>query len=668
MASATKLEDSQATFLGRVDSSLNPSAIPEGRSLWGVNVTFRGGMPITRPGMATRFNFPCGQPQGMTMFRPTGGLMHMVVVVGGYVYVASDPFEEYRRLEGIRFYAKSKFVSFADCLQTSDYDDSGFLQTLPVPKRVLIMQDGNTKAAFWDGGEGRHLNPAPSQVFDPDSGEIITQPGKDETKIGLWMAWAGNRLWVSRGPDVYASDLGNPLKFTESTYIAEGRKFTLPEAVTGMIQPSSGQPLIIFGENTISFLQANILDRTQWLSDPNFQRTEYGIGCVAPRSIMNKLGLVWWYSPSGWTNLNYAMQSFNDSRVRYFDKAMSWSKRNLSVDKSGICAGEIEDYTLVSVPSGDRWNRHTWVFDDFQDNPGWDGVWMGVRPVQWAKANIRGTERIFCLSRDVDGVNRVWEAMQPHRADNGEPISCFLATRYYNFGNGLNKRFQHAELFFREVEGDTELTVWSQSPRGPARMAANVRFLAKRGSVSSEDTLEASEAIQTLTGQFREIKTRQADVSIQDACGVCRVEASRSVGIDREFGLVMAWTGVLGVDQLRVYANGGMDNTFEGECVDDDADEIGINSTGCAGEETPYPWYVASAEEAVSCPTEGQGSSTTVTAVNFSMVSERDAIRKAEGKARLLALGLLNCDPESSALIDSEGNALIDEEENTLIG
>lgn len=661
------VEEVQQAFTRRVESSINPSFMPEDASTWAVNVTFRGGTPQTRPGNASIFNFPCGQPQGMTMFRPTGGLLHMVVAVAGDVYVAPEPFDNYRKLENVRFYERSKFVAFADCLQSTTYDEAGVIQPLAVPRRVLVMQDGNTKPAFWDGGTDRHLDPTPSQVFDDDSGEIITQPGRDETRIGLWMAWAGNRLWVSRGPDIWASDIGNPLKFTETTYIAESRKFTMPENVTGMIQPSSGQPLIVFGENTLSFLRANVLDRTQWLDDPNFQQTEYGIGCVAPRSIINKLGLVWWYSPNGWTNLNFAMQSFNDSRVRYFDKQMGWSKRNLSVDKTGICAGETEDYTFISVPSGDKWNRHTWVWDDYQDNPGWDGVWMGNRPVQWAKGVVNGTERIFCLSYDNDGVNRVWEAMQPVRMDNQTPISCLLSTRYYNMGSGLNKRFSHAELFLREVSNDTELTAWATSPSGPAQKAMNVLLKAKRGQLSLDTTIGPSNPLQTLSRQFRELKSGELQQADAKTYGVCTIENNRTPIIDKAFGMTLAWTGNLAIDLLRVYGIAGSDNRFVGACEGDDAEEYAIRVDGGAmGEDNPYPYYTSEQSLELGC-SRGDGEPVSVTATAFSMVSQRDADRLAYLRAYRTAQGLLEC-IDDAALLDELDEALLDSEDNVLTG
>ena len=147
MTTMNRVEDSQSSFLGRCESTQNPIYLSETQFLWGVNVTARGGLLRERPGNATVFNLPCGNPQGMTVFTPTGGNPHIVAAVSGRIYVSSAPFTQYRRLKNVRFYDKALFVSFADCLQTVDYDEAGVIDFLPTPKRVLVMQDGFGRAA-----------------------------------------------------------------------------------------------------------------------------------------------------------------------------------------------------------------------------------------------------------------------------------------------------------------------------------------------------------------------------------------------------------------------------------------------------------------------------------------------------------------------------------------
>jgi len=197
------------------DQFTNPQKLPNGKYVSGVNVTCRGGIVQTRPGSNTLMTLPDGNLQGCTLFKPASGVVHLVAAVNGVVYVSPYPFIEYRVLPNIQFALNSQYVAWAVCLKSTDYTPEGVLYFIDNPYSVLIMQDGLTRAAYWDGSNSGHLDPTKSTVVS-GGGEIITQPGKDGTPVGLWMCWANNRLWVSRGNQIFASDIGNPTKFTES--------------------------------------------------------------------------------------------------------------------------------------------------------------------------------------------------------------------------------------------------------------------------------------------------------------------------------------------------------------------------------------------------------------------------------------------------------------------
>jgi hypothetical protein len=639
------------SFGGKMDSSLDPAFLQEGQYYAGMNVVSRGGTVQTRPGYATIFNLPCGNLQGFTTFTPTDGRPHLVAVVDGKVYASPSPFSYYFRVPNIQFFKRSKFIAFAECLQTTDYTASGSPVTLQKPRKVLVMQDRNTRAAYWDGGQSRHLNPTPSIVTDSD-GNRITQPERDETPVGLWMAWAGNRLWVSRGNEVFASDIGNPLKFTETTYLNEGRAFSMPEDVTGMIQPSSGQPLLVFGQNSITFLKANILDRTLWLSTSDFQFTEYGVGCLAPRSVVNKLGLVWFYSPNGWTNLNYALQTFNDSRTSYLDKEMTFSKVNMSVDKSIVCAGEIEDYLLVSVPSGDKYNKHTWVYDQYTKQPGWDGVWTGTRPIEWSKVSVNGTDRLFYASKDSDGVNRIWEAFQSNRTDNGQPITWWVRGRDHGSNERQWMRFRRAELFYERLFGTTDIAAWFGGRRGAPRKIASKRFVASNTPITyTPSTAYSDDNIPTsVIPQVRYQTTEEyQDNDGTSACESCSVETDDINAIDKQFFLFICGSGRGGIEGYRLYADWLNENRIQGDCETDETGTRALSPEGCGSTESQtitnraFPIFSATSAQTVSCPGDLIGDDASATVTKTSIISQDDATRKAEGAAQTEALGKLVC-------------------------
>ena len=658
-------------FSGGMNSSISPSRIEQNQYAMGMNVVRRGGTLRTRPGYTSLFNLPCGRLQGFTMFRPSDSQEYLVAAVDGKIYVSRAPFDTFTVLNGIKFSKSARFVEFEKCIQTSDYDANGLLYALDTPKNILVMQDRKSRAAFWDGGTARHLNPKRTNVYDAD-GNRVTRIGYDETPIGLWMAWAGNRLWVSRGSLVFASDIGNPLKFTETEYLAEGRAFTMPEEVTGMIQPASGDALIVFGESTFTTLQANILDRTQWLNTADFQKTEYGIGCVAPKSIVNKLGLTWWYSASGWTNLNFALTSFNDSTKKYIDEHMHASKAYMSKDRAGICAGEIENYILISVPSGSMKNRHTWVLDIYGGNAVWDGFWTGVNPVQWGKATIDGVERIFFASSDADGVNRVWEAFRPDQTDNGEPITSYVLTRVDNFGSKDVKRYRYSQLFLNDIYGDVDIYGGVSGQHSGFRRILTKRMRASSGSIDSTLEYGVEDVFASNRPQYRVIRTQDADaMNNTDPCDTCGIESDIIFPMDREFQHLFVWSGCMSIEAIRSYAQESqISEDYRGECEEDEISVRALNESGCSaiGDVaigTPFDLYESSQSFTVSCDTCGSIGSSSGVAYATSMISQDDADKKAIGSAKLNAYSEYIC---TTIMSISDGNGiLISDQDGSII-
>jgi hypothetical protein len=555
-----------------MNSGADAQALAPGFAYRLQNVATRGNIVRTRPGFNTVFNAPSGQPQGITVFTPSGGLPHLVFACDGYVFASPFPFQDYFQLPNIRFSETSAIVTFQECEQTTDYDAEGVFYFLSQPRRLLIMQDGNTRAAVWDGSVDRHLDPSPS------SGEA-TEIGKDETPVGLWMAWVADRLLVFRDNLGFASDIGNPLKFTESQYLAEARAFTFPDKVTGAVQPYAGLPLLVFTNNSTTQLRVDIRDRTTWVDTVDFQKTDYNIGCVAGRSIIRSFGQVWWYSEFGVTNLNAALQLNNDSRFRYYDNEMAYSKAKLSPTREWIAAAPFENYLLFSVPSSDLQNRHTWVLDQMQSpegNMAWSGFWTGIRPVCWAVSTILGEQRIFALSLDGDGVNRVWEAFQEDRSDNGCPILSYVDTRQYNDGTQVNKQYLHSKLFWDEVLGTVDYAVYTGATRGPYNMVAQQRLVATQGSMG--DNIDFT--ISDYASQSRTVRTQFIDKA--GDCTVCGVESDLPDNIDVAFQHLITWSGDAGLRGIQMFYNDDPGfNEFQPDCVQDETGPNIVSPIGC---------------------------------------------------------------------------------------
>ena len=650
-------------FPNGTDSNTNPEYLSDTQFFNSMNCVFRGGMPQTRPGYNTVFGLPCGQPQGMTIFKPTGSPPYIVAAIAGFIYASKFPFTEYTQLGNIQFSERAKRVVFQSTVQTTDYDFDGNLIQLDRPKNILMMQDGCSRASSWDGGQIQKLNPAPSN-------QEFTKEGFDETVIGTWTAWAGNRYWVSRGNEVFASDYGNPLKFTETQYLSEGRAFYMQEEVTGMGVPGPSEdrsPLIVFGANTNTQLRADIQDRTLWLSTPQFQTEDDNVGCVAGKSVTKKNGELWWYSLSGWVNYNTAMRIRSSGQFSLMDNQMGISKQNISPTTDTICAGAFENYLLVSVPSGDLWNRHTWVMDKQPVSGGdasWNGYWTGTRPAEWATDEIEGQERIFCLSHDYDGVNRIWEAFDPSREDNGCPITCMAETKQHNMGGNGWKKYKYTKIHLDEVHGDLDFAAYFAGKKGGYTKILDKRMVSTVGPFTEDrEYCAAEDTYQSYKPQTRVIKTKSAE-RVPNDCNRCGVESNLPNHTDTSFSNLFVWSGRAAVRMYQMIAHDANEEVedFQGKCEENETGIKILSLEGCSSttDEDSIGSAFSLIEDAetvtIDCldpigsdPTIGVG-------LGSSYISALDAQKKAACNAFLDAYESIDCGKCSPPVIDEDIN------------
>jgi hypothetical protein len=560
------------------DSYTQSADLSDREMVMGQNVVNRGGIVQTRPGTRSLFCLPDGNLQGATLFTPDNGVSHLVAAVDGKVYVSPAPFTSYRRLWNIQFSITAKYVAWAVCLKSTDYDADGNLVTLDDPYSVLVMQDGLSRAAYWDGGSSGHLNPSPA----PDVTDVAV-PNYQETVIGLWMIWAGNRLWVSRGNQVFASDSGNPLKFTEAIYLNEGRSFYLSGPCTGFVASPDQQGIVAFTENDGTFFQSSIQDRTQWLSTPEFQKIVLpNIGCVAPRSLITQYGLNWWFSARGLTNFNAALRLNITSRIDYQDNEMFASKAYLSPNLSGICACFYENYLMCSVPSADVLNRHTWVLDQapFEGNVNsWCGFWTGWRPVEWARGIVNGSERVFFASIDYDGKNRIWESMLTDRTDNGCPITCYAQLRDHAAGNLDQKKYEWSKFYISQLYGDVDLNVYVSATKGAYQLQKSYHLTAEKGQIYADTEYSDSRLFRGNRPQVRTIRTPSAPDD--NECNACGVESKEGNKIDYAFSHLLVWSGQMGIRAYQMTMRPSPDRPA-GDCEEDEVAPRVLNAQGCS--------------------------------------------------------------------------------------
>lgn len=549
-------------FLLGANSFLHPAYLGTNTYSWAINVVNKGAIIDTRPGFNSLFRLPDGRAQGFVIFTPTGGDPSMVMAVSGRIYVSPPPFDTFTRLGNIQFDPDVDHIAFKEAIQAKDAGK------VIDPRAVLIMQDGRSRAAFWDGTINRHLD-----------------PGAQETVIGLWMEWVGNRLWVARDRQIFASDIFDPLHFIENTYIAGGGSFQAVDGnpITMMAKTADNKNLLAFTLANTSIIKAGITDRASWAITPDFVSILFpGVGSVAGKSLTYLDGELWWFSIEGARRFTQVGSSIQTSRNSVASIELERSFKNVSPVLSRVCGFSFGSYLGFSVPSGDVFNRHTWVLDtsiasqlSSDSPPAWQPVWMGTRPVEWASAIVNGVNRSFHLSQDRCGI-RMWEAFKEEREDNGTRIYCSVEFAGHDFGEPLSfKRFLFTEYHLTKVEGNVDLFADYRGDWGCWKQIMDL-FICTKDCFTEVDCNDKNP---TLLPQNRFIKTQEAK---QASC--FSGEGAFSEEIGTFFQNRLRWFGKMGVRMYRSQATQYQESST-GACAKDD---IACKILACCDPEVDY--------------------------------------------------------------------------------
>jgi hypothetical protein len=595
---------------GGMDSLLHPSLIEPSCYAWGVNLLNRGGLPQTRPGRQKVWSFLGQNAQGCLSYRTYDGTQYLVAVIDGVPWQSRFPFTSFSPIAGIRMKADAPRVYMHAALQASMLvdtpsdgsapaatntgipDTAGALQptgngstqnlvVLPVPINWLIFQDGFSNPAWWNGTTGY-------QPHLPD--------GATGLPIATNMVQSGNRLWIAQGNKVLASDLLNPLRFTERTFLAEADNFRFPYQITAFLVAPSDSGIFVFTEQSVHSLQSAILDRTTWQNTPKFQDDiSWEVGCVAPFSVVYQHGLPWFYSAKGLLSLDRAMQGFRTSVLYTQDGEMQRSKNRLSPFLDGICIGTFENVLLCSVPSSNRFNRHTWVMDSGTASklngstaPIWSSLWTGTFPVQYANVVSGGVERLYHLAYSAGTVPdssgrplgiHLWEDFQQRCVDASiTRVESQLETRFL-IASSAPEQFVRAafvELHAVNVKARVDVSVYLagisghyqfigtavlRSDEGPAGSPLFARF-------SIGSTAQPNSVLQSFRAQNRYLRT--PEVAIDAARNSACVEIGRLDGVDRGFQVLVKWKGRMGIRRLQLYVDVATESPL-GACMPDES-------------------------------------------------------------------------------------------------
>ena len=585
-----------ANWFHGVNSVKHPWYLPEDQLKWGVNVSMRGGIAQTRPGQSMRLSMPPGNLQGGIVFsankqyqaasvtETSGGvvtqlatiynydgtysteseLSYIVFVVDGSVYFSPFPLEQPKswedyKLQNIKLDPNVDEVVLTIATQSAKINSGGEITVTP-SHRILIIQDGISRPAYWDGS-------------DQLGGQSTTMP------IGKWMAYSGNRLWVSSGNIVSASDLADPLSWTERASGAGRGDFSFARPVTGMVSyvgQNTDTRLIVFSDRATYSLASGVLDRAQWATTSNFQNTLFPtVGCIAGKSITFQAGMVWWYSQGGLIAVDVAAASYLSSQVLYKDVEMARAKRLMPANQTKVCAASFENYLLISVPYLEVLNSNTMVLDyapaselSGVKQPAWCGVWTGTRPIEWSSGFIGGQSRIFQFSVDYaptnDGsYNHVWESFMPERVDtflqlnpNGPPtelynrIYCQMETGMMGESMDL-KQLAYGEIEASQIGGTVDVRISYRGSKGPYLPILDSRLLSVTSNYQYDNTpfTDEIDALGLLNTQYRRIVTESViRTAASESC-----ESNLTMDVDKAFSFLVEWCGEMGVEAVRMF-------------------------------------------------------------------------------------------------------------------
>ena len=614
-------------FTEGVDSFSHPLFVKPTQLRWMENGVMSGGLPQVRPGYKTRLNFldlefpdEIRHPQMLVSFQPTNGPEQLVFAISGHVYYApinaDGSLQQYKRIEGLTFSQHSDQIVGVSVVQSGTILAGKYANNI-VPRNLLIIQDGVNRAGIWDGISGIHANPTKKITID-QSGNTLYDEAYNQTRIGLWMAWSGNRLWVANGKQLFASDLGDPVHFTEEMTLNSLQVITFPDVITGLVDRgtsgTSKSQLIAFTQDSTWTIWSGIQNRIPnsygigWAYTQDFITKIFSaVGCVAGKSVIVHRGILYWRGQDGIVMFDSSGTVYATQNLPAIDQELANSKRLVSPDASTTCAGFRDSFVFWSVPvgpvkNGRPYNGHTQVLDRqitvvrsvgdsgpyAYGSTGWQGVWTGMRPVEWANSNAYGQLRTYALSMDQDGVVRIWEAFQGNRADNGHAIPWLVETKAHAVAETIFEysKFRHFRVVLDQLCGNFTITGSWKGLRGNYKsLMENYQINATPGGVFTQlqTPIRDGLTIQNYSLQGRTLVS--PDSRGDDAtCTTSGVESQYVDGIDHAFSLLFNMTGRGAIVAYRIACDKHADYV-EGTAIENSGiSESGLNivpETGC---------------------------------------------------------------------------------------
>lgn len=567
-----RIYDGWTDLSAGVDSGRAPNLIADNQCARAENLTFRGGVPVTRPGFRSR---------ELTFLTP-----HMAYHQDGTFFSNDTGQNESRDIflggvfQGAGYYAPRNLPESILCSVSGrlfqvipNSTNGGTVREIALDKRnsrhiriaymqqadrFLIVQDGQSRPIIFDGTKARRAK-------------------SNEVPVGTIMAYGMGRLVVVRNRNIYFGDLygshdgtdpgDSVLIFEESTFLNEGYPAAISFALGRIAgakflsqqdaSEGTGQ-LLVFSEGGVSsfFLSQ---PREEWKQSA-FQRVSLiNVGARGHRAIVSINGDLWFRSGEGWRSYRQARAEINGwARLPMSTEVRDYIESD--TDQQLVYGSAITfDNRLIGTctprPNQGRPVHKGLLALDFDVlssfgaatlKPAWDGHWHGVDVVQLLQGSFQGKQRAFAIIVSAAGRNELVEITKTDRRDTAGPIACEIGMRSFDFKAPYNeKELYSSDAWFTDI-GDPISPELSYRPDGQPEWQPWFTL----SEISPRGTCQAITCggVPTVRYNFAPRKT------FPKPANVCDIYTGRQMRLGYEFQPRLKWTGHAKLHRFRLHA------------------------------------------------------------------------------------------------------------------
>lgn len=458
---------------GGVLSGVDPHFVPEGYAHRAVNLTFRAGVPETRPaftdpGVALPDRALRGRFQGAAAYTYAGN-HYLAFAINGDLYSWEPSTNTVHRL--------------TEQVPKGDHtaERFRFLDT----NRHLIVQDGKNLPILVQGLNARLSNPQAESPFTFLKGEIGPGTHMAYGYNQLMMVLPESNQFIVGDPAVPGGREDNYLFDTLNQYLegagafevaAGGGNITALKMLPQLDMPEGVGPLLVFTPNFIEAFNITI-PRENWGSQIIAQRI-LGRGTASADSVVVVNNDVYFRDRDG---IHSVKQGRAAESGRVFQSAARGNQywlQNDAPDLLRFCSGTLFDNRLLMTCAPYRMRLDDGQMDvahagmtvldlDLERSPRdtsaeiADGLWTGMEVCQLVTMTIDGAERCFAFVKDADGSNAIREITKAHiGVDFSGPIRSRLYTRALDLAGILaHKTFGGVDVFLSNLADQVRVSV-----------------------------------------------------------------------------------------------------------------------------------------------------------------------------------------------------------------